>query len=136
MRVELDTNVYISALMFGGLPGALFDLAFLKFFDTIISPVLLDELDEKLRVKFEVSPEDAAAIRARIMSVAPLVEPEETLHVIEEDPDDDRVLECAVAGRADIIVAVTRHRPESMSGYSGATAELPALAYNMAQILW
>jgi putative PIN family toxin of toxin-antitoxin system len=46
MRVVLDTNVYISALMFGGLPGALLDLAFLKSFDTMISLALLDELDE------------------------------------------------------------------------------------------
>ena len=61
MRVVLDTNVYISALMFGGLPGALLDPAFLKSFDTMISPALLDELDEKLRGKFEVSAEDASA---------------------------------------------------------------------------
>jgi uncharacterized protein len=87
MRVVLDTNVYISALMFGGLPGTLLDLAFLKSFDTLISPALLDELDEKLRAKFEVPAEDAAMIRARIVSITHLVEPEETLHVIEEDPE-------------------------------------------------
>jgi uncharacterized protein len=100
---------YISAVMFGGLPGALLDLAFLKSFETIISPALLDELDEKLRVKFEVSAEDASAIRVTIISVAHLVEPEETLHVMEEDPDDDRVLECAVAGRADAIISGDGH---------------------------
>jgi len=109
MRVVLDTNVYISAVMFGGLPGALLDLAFVRSFDTIVSPALLDELDEKLRLKFEVTGEDAAVIRARIMNIARLVEPEETLQVIEEDPDDDRVLECAVTGRADYIVSGDRH---------------------------
>jgi hypothetical protein len=55
-------------------PGALLDLASLKSFDTMISPALLDELDEKLRGKFEVSAEDASAIRARIVSIAHLVE--------------------------------------------------------------
>jgi putative PIN family toxin of toxin-antitoxin system len=109
MRVVLDTNVYISAVMFGGLPGALLDLAFLKPFDTLISPALIEELDEKLRLKFEVSAEDALAIRARIVSIAHLIEPEEPLHVIEEDPDDNRVLECAVAGRANTIVSGDRH---------------------------
>jgi uncharacterized protein len=59
--------------------------------------------------KFEVSAEDASAIRARIVSIAHLVEPKETLHVIGEDPDDDLVLECAVAGRADTIVSGDRH---------------------------
>jgi predicted nucleic acid-binding protein len=51
--------------MFGGLPGVLLDLAFVRSFDTIVSPALLDELDEKLRLKFEVTGEDAAVIRAR-----------------------------------------------------------------------
>jgi putative PIN family toxin of toxin-antitoxin system len=48
-RVVLDTNVYISALLFGGLPGSLLDLAFVRAFTLIISSPLLDELDEKLR---------------------------------------------------------------------------------------
>jgi uncharacterized protein len=81
----------------------------LKSFDTVISPALLDELDEKLRGKFEVSAEDASAIRARIASIAHRAEPKEALHVIREDPDDDLALECAVAGRADTIVSGDRH---------------------------
>jgi putative PIN family toxin of toxin-antitoxin system len=109
MRVVLDTNVYISALMFGGPPGELLDLALLEVFDTLISPALLDELDEKLRLKFEVSVEDVAVIRSRITNVAQLVEPDETLKVVDDDPDDDRVLECAVAGRPNCIVSGDRH---------------------------
>ena len=70
-RVVLDTSVYISALMFGGLPGSLLDLAFLR--------------------------------------VAQIVEPEEALSVIVEDPDDNRVLECAVKSQADVIVSGDRH---------------------------
>jgi uncharacterized protein len=106
-RVVLDTNVYIfSADVWR---PALLDLAFLKSFDTIVSPALLDELDDKLRLKFKVPEEDTAMIRARIESIADLVEPEETLRVIEEDPDYNRVLECAVTGRANHIVSGDRH---------------------------
>jgi putative PIN family toxin of toxin-antitoxin system len=108
-RVVLDTNIYISAVMFGGLPGSLLDLALLRAFTLIISPALLDELDEKLRAKFEMSPEDAAFLRARLESVAKVVEPRETLSVISDDPDDNRVLECAVEGQADVIVSGDRH---------------------------
>jgi uncharacterized protein len=108
-RVVLDTNVYISAVMFGGLPGSLLDLALLRAFTFIISPALLDELHEKLQAKFEMSPEDAAFLRSRLESVAQVVEPRETLRVIAEDPDDDRVLECAVKGEADVIVSGDRH---------------------------
>jgi len=49
IRVVLDTNVYISALMFGGLPGFVLDFAVVKSFLVLISPALLEELDEKLR---------------------------------------------------------------------------------------
>lgn len=108
-RVVLDTNVYISALMFGGLPGALLDLAFLQSFRTVTSPVLLDELDEKLRLKFEVSAEDTAAIRTKLQSIVEMVSPDAELKVIEDDPDDNRVLECAVEGHADYIITGDRH---------------------------
>lgn len=44
-RVVADTNIYISALMFGGLPGAFLDLAFAGSFVLVTSSALLDELD-------------------------------------------------------------------------------------------
>lgn len=109
MRVVLDTNVYISALMFGGLPDALLDLALLHSFTTIISDTLLDELEEKLCGKFRVSPEDASIIRARLTATALVVTPKETLDIIADDPDDNRVLECAVSGKADVVVSGDRH---------------------------
>ncbi|HET6842023.1 MAG TPA: putative toxin-antitoxin system toxin component, PIN family [Candidatus Angelobacter sp.] len=109
IRVVFDTNVYISALMFGGLPGSLLDLAFLQSFVLVISPALMDELDEKLRLKFEVSDEDAAIIRAKLEGNAEIVMPDVVLDVIEDDPDDNRVLECAVKGSANYIVTGDRH---------------------------
>jgi len=109
MRVVLDTNVYISALMFGGLPGSLLDLALLQSFVLVISPALLDELDEKLRLKFGVSAEDNGIIRAKLENNAEIVRPDMILDVIKNDPDDNRVLECAVKGSADYIVTGDRH---------------------------
>lgn len=108
-RVVLDTNVYISALLFGGFPGSVLDLAILGAFTLILSPALLDELDEKLRAKFEMTMEDTAFLRARLETVGEVVEPGEVLKVIVDDPDDNRVLECAVKGKADLIVSGDRH---------------------------
>ena len=109
IRVVADTNIYVSAFMFGGLPGLFLDLAFQRAFTLLISPALLDELDEKLRGKFEVKLEDAALIRRNLESIAELVEPNFVLKVVRSDPDDDRVLECAVAGNADFVVSGDRH---------------------------
>lgn len=108
-RVVADTNIFISAVMFGGLPGAFLDLAILGAFTLILSAVLLDELDERLRLKFLLDAEDAAVIRAKLESVAELVAPSVVLRVVKDDPDDDRVLECAVTGRADCVVSGDRH---------------------------
>lgn len=109
IRVVADTNVLISALMFDGLPGTFLDLAFAKAFQLITSPALLDELDEKLRLKFSVSASDAEQTRAKLEKVAQSAEPTISLSIIKDDPDDDRVLECAVSGDAEYIVSGDRH---------------------------
>jgi putative PIN family toxin of toxin-antitoxin system len=92
VRVVADTNVFISALMFGGLPSSFLDLAFLRSFLLLTSPALLDELDEKLRLRFGLSPKDADLVRARLQSSALVVKPAMILDVIKDDPDDNRVL--------------------------------------------
>jgi uncharacterized protein len=56
-----------------------------------------------------MSARDAAAIRSRLESVAVIVEPDFELRAVPDDPDDNRVLECAVAGKADVIVSGDRH---------------------------
>jgi len=109
IRVVADTNIYISALMFDGLPGVFLDLALRRAFTLVSSSAILDELDEKLRGKFAVSDGDVRVIRAKLENVADLAKPDFALQVIADDPDDDRVLECAVAGKADFIVTGDRH---------------------------
>lgn len=118
IRVVLDTNVYISALMFGGLPGLLLDLALVQSFLVLISPALLEELDEKLRVKFGITSEDMAIVHTRLETFTEIVRPTISLQVVEDDPDDDRVLECAIQGRADFIVTGDRHLLK-LSTYKG-----------------
>jgi putative PIN family toxin of toxin-antitoxin system len=109
IRVVADTNIFVSAIMFGGLPGAFLDLALRGSFSLVISDALLNELDEKLRLKFRVSADDSGAMRAKLEGIADVVTPAAKLAAIFEDPDDDRVLECAIEGRADCIVSGDRH---------------------------
>lgn len=55
--------------------------------------------------------EDNVRIRhlKTIAKTAEIIRPTITLDAIREDPPDNRILECAVAGRADLIVAGDRH---------------------------
>jgi len=109
MRVTADTNIYISALLFDGLPGAFLDLALSGSFTLVISAAILDELEGKLVTKFNISQADVRAIRRKLETVADEVTPTKTIAAIKDDPDDNRVLEYAVEGAADVIVSGDKH---------------------------
>ncbi len=109
IRAVFDTNIFISALIFGGLPFRLVTLGIEGKFQMLTSAVLLDELDEKLRLKFNASRAQADKTRRDLEAVCEVVSTLTSLSVIKEDPDDDRVLECAIDGRADYIVSGDRH---------------------------
>jgi putative PIN family toxin of toxin-antitoxin system len=99
--VVADTNVFVSAVIFGGLPGTFLDVALADAFTLVTSALLLEELSDTLSQKFQVSAADTEAIRAKLESCALVVEPDLTVNAIVDDPDDNRVLECAVSGQAD-----------------------------------
>ena len=109
IKAVADTNVMISALIFGGLPGTFLDLAKMRIFTLVSSPDLLDELDEKLQGKFNIPPSKARAIRSNLEAFVSMTRPDFTLNVVADDPDDNRVVECAIAGKADCIVSGDRH---------------------------
>ena len=58
IRAVLDTNILISAILFKGVPGSLLEMATAGSFRPVTSPTLLDELDEKLRGKFQLPTAD------------------------------------------------------------------------------
>jgi predicted nucleic acid-binding protein len=87
-RFTVDTNVLISALVFQGLPGKFLALALAGAFQLITSPILLDELDEKLRFKFLWSPAKADQARSALEALCDVVSTTDSLAVIQDDPDD------------------------------------------------
>lgn len=109
MRVVADTNVLISALMFAGVPGQFLDLAMNGVFTLVTSEVLLEELGEKLCTKFSVPRKTAQKALDDLRQEGNVVRPAFELDAVPDDPDDNRVLEAAVAGRADFIVSGDKH---------------------------
>lgn len=105
MRVVFDTNVIISALLFGGKPKDLLDLGFAGRLEICISSPLIEELVGVLEEKFQVPREWILEAAGVLRANSRLIEPGEEIRIIKDDPMDNRVLECAVAAKADLIVS-------------------------------
>ena len=109
MRVTLDTNIYVSALHFGGKPMQLLQMGLEGELDIAISQPILDETLRVLREKFGWSADDLRDAEAAISAATYRVAPTETLDVVEADATDNRIVECAVASSSETIVSGDRH---------------------------
>ena len=112
LRAVLDTNLYIAAFEFPkGRNAVLWDAACGGRFHLIVSPAIIREMAGVLRLSFGW-PEDRVqrAVRA-VARVAGngMVVPRTTVHAVAADPDDNRILECAAEGKADLIVSNDHH---------------------------
>ncbi len=103
MRVLFDTNVLVSAILFGGIPRQLLEAALTGDFDLITSQPLLAELEVVLTRKFEFHSSMTASIRAELEALSQIVEPVEITRVT-RTVADDIVLATAVAGGAEVLV--------------------------------
>jgi putative PIN family toxin of toxin-antitoxin system len=110
MRVALDSNVVISGFLFGGVPSRLLQHAVACTVQCFISLPLLDEICDVLqRPKFGLLPEQALGLVEEIHDLCRIVAPRERVHVIEDDPDDNMVLECAMEAGVSIVVSGDAH---------------------------
>jgi putative PIN family toxin of toxin-antitoxin system len=104
MRVVFDTNILVSALVF---PGGQGDAALRRIVvgtdELVISKAILDELLEVLGRKFARDGEELAHVAVFLSVIATVVAPRRRLRVVRDEPDN-RILECALKGRAEAIV--------------------------------
>jgi hypothetical protein len=110
IKVVLDTNVLISAILFGGKPRQILEKAISGEMRLCLSEPILEELKGVLqRSKFNYSPEMIQFILTELMGIADFVNPSEMIDLVLEDPDDNRILECAVEAGANYIVTGDIH---------------------------
>ena len=104
LRIVLDTNIYISAALHGRRAETILELASAGRIILIASEEILDELEEKLQYKLEWPDSQVQLFLRTIRDLVEIVEPEFKLDVMPDDEDDNRIVECAVAGKAGLIV--------------------------------
>ena len=110
LRAVVDSNVYISAFLHPERPiFQVVQQAVERRYRPLISPAIVNEVGRVLRETFGLE-ENVRLYRLKaLVKVAEIITPQITLDVIREDPPDDRILECAVEGRANLIVSGDRH---------------------------
>lgn len=104
LKATADSNIYISALQFGGQPLRFLDLARAGAIELAISPPIIAEVERVLRDKFKWPPEQVREIEPRLAAFTRRVVPTEALDVVKDDPTDNRILECAKAAGSDYVV--------------------------------
>lgn len=106
IRVVLDTNVVVSGLLAAdSLPAAILDLALQRKIHAALSPSILAEMDKVLRwPRFAFEPRKIGSFIALFKSRSKLISPKKTLSLCQNDPSDNRFLECAETAKAEFLV--------------------------------
>jgi putative PIN family toxin of toxin-antitoxin system len=104
MRVVFDTNIFISVLV---IPGSLAEKAILKIIEggdiLVISKDIIDEVLSVLSSKFSRDKEALSHVAVMLSELGELVKPIKKIGIFKDDPDN-RILECAIHGKADVLV--------------------------------
>ena len=119
--VVFDTNILISAVLSpNSKPFQCTALAKRGIIQSVTCQQILDEFQEKLQGKLKYEIERAAALVQEVIYYSQLVTLTNTLKVVDADPDDDMVVECAMNGNAAYIVTGDKHLL-SLNSYQNIT---------------
>ena len=110
MTVVLDTNVVLSATLFGGKPRQVLEEVLSGTIHLAASESTIAELRSVLqRPKFGFSAQLVQTIISEFAAIAEWVDPIEHFEVVSDDPKDNQFIDCAVAAKADYLVSGDNH---------------------------
>ena len=113
-RIVLDVNVYVSGLLWTGTPHQILQAAEAETLTLVTAPMILEELREVLsRPKFSrriaALSTSVGELIGSLLTVVEIIQNPSVKPVIQQDPDDDKILACAFAVRAQWIVSGDDH---------------------------
>lgn len=106
----LDTNVLISAFGWNGTPRNIVLATLEGKYELITTTEQLTEIQRALSYpKLKLTNKQQQNILEVIKHAATIVQPKTSVYVIQEDPDDNKILEAAIAGKATTIISGDKH---------------------------
>jgi putative PIN family toxin of toxin-antitoxin system len=124
MRIVVDTNVIVSALVFGGLPRRVFEAAEDGRCEFYYSAEIQGETRRVLRDKFGWDEDRLDRYLPALWNMGERVTAHRRINAVKDDPDDNRILECALAAGAEVIVSGDGHLLR-LTAYEGITILTP-----------
>lgn len=109
ISVVLDTNIYLSGIIFGGNTRHILDLVIHNKIKAYTSSAILLEIADKLEKKSHWSKEQIAITIKTIAKTATVVKPQRRLSVVKTDKSDNKIIEAAVEAEADYIITGDKH---------------------------
>lgn len=118
-KAVFDTNIYLSAILFGGSPRMCLELGRNGEIELFVSRAILLEMAQKLQEKFLWSKEEIEEVIGGLIMFATIVSPKEQINTIKAEPKDNRILECALEVQADYIISGDKKHLLSLKKFKG-----------------
>ena len=117
--VVYDTNILISGMVWGGVPYDCIKLAMTDKVEGVTCSEIISEFDEKLTTKLGYTHYRISRIVSRILGFLRVVKIKNQLERITTDPDDNKIIECAIVGGATHIVTGAKRHLLPLKNYQG-----------------
>src|SRR3990172_3047552 len=109
MRVVIDTNVILSAVLGGVLKAILDHWQEERFVLVVTDEIVREYMDVLQRTKFGLRGDVIDSIATYLFQYAEFVTPTEHVKVVQADPKDDKFLDAVKIGRIDYVVSVDKY---------------------------
>src|SRR5438067_2016243 len=121
MRTQavFDTNILVSGISWSGNPRRSIQLARNSIITGLTCTEILAECVKVLTSKLDFSDDEALSTIIDFLAILQIVSIPHQLKVISADPADDKVLECAVVGRATHIITGDKKHLLPLKNYQG-----------------
>ncbi|MFH0869630.1 MAG: putative toxin-antitoxin system toxin component, PIN family [archaeon] len=114
MRITADVNILVSSTFWSGDSDKVLRMIENDEAELVLSAEILDDFRKVLdypEIKDKIRGKGLEMNRTveKIESISTIVRPETRLDVVKEDPDDNKILECALAGKVDYVISNDKH---------------------------